>query len=479
MTLDEKKDSNDNASGEASSLTQKLVKKERREKKEQPIKEKKQDIAAKDKKKADELHTARPNDANTAAGERGEQKKVQASAPEPHHQQNPQQESHAPHAPVHASPHDHALHHEQAPTRSFDGGKGEASLDYWKIAAIILGLAFIVTLSVQSMIFVQNMRLSAQTASAMPAAPSNQGEGTAEPTDMSDHHGGSAAAPAGAPQPADTSNDPQVTLTVITDPRCATCDASQMLLVLTGQVFPKTTVKTVDLDSEEGLALIKKYAITAVPAYLYEKRVENSTNFGPVAKAMINKDDAYLIDPLATGAGKYLNPPDEDDDPVLGDKDAPVIIVEFSDFECSFCKRFHDETLPKIKEQYIRTGKVRFVYRDFPLPFHPDAQKTAEAAECADDQGQFWAYHDELFENQQALGTEKLRQYAQDLSLDMEEFNSCFDSGKHADEVKADLKDGANSGVSGTPTFFIGDELVSGAQPFSVFKAVIDAKLKE
>jgi len=187
----------------------------------------------------------------------------------------------------------------------------------------------------------------------------------------------------------------------------------------------------------------------------------------------------YLIHPAATGAGKYLNPPDEDDDPVLGDKDAPVTIVEFSDYECPFCGRFWSETLPKIKEQYIRTGKVKLVYRDFPLPIHSNAQKAAEAAECADDQGQFWVYHDKLFENQRALGMANLKGYAKDLGLDTEAFDDCLDSGKHADEVKADLEDGADGGVSGTPAFFINGVPVSGAQPFEEFQRIIDAVPEE
>lgn len=168
-----------------------------------------------------------------------------------------------------------------------------------------------------------------------------------------------------------------------------------------------------------------------------------------------------------------------DDDPAIGAKNAQVTIIEFSDFECPFCGR----ALPTVK-QVLKDyeGKVRVVYRDFPLSFHPNAQKAAEAAECADDQGKFWEYHDKLFANQQALTVDNLKQYAKDLGLDAAKFNSCLDSGKYASEVQKDMAAGSAAGVSGTPTFFIGNDengyqMIVGAQPYAVIKAAIDAEL--
>jgi protein-disulfide isomerase len=171
----------------------------------------------------------------------------------------------------------------------------------------------------------------------------------------------------------------------------------------------------------------------------------------------------------------------EDDDPFLGDENAPVVMIEFSDFQCPFCKRFRDQTFDQIKSQYIDTGKVKFVYRDFPLnSIHPYAQKSAEAAECADDQGKFWEYHDKLFENQQvwsSVGISEFKKYAQELGLDEDIFNSCLDSGKYTNEVNNDLSDAAAAGGRGTPFFIIGNTPLSGAQPFSVFQAAIEAEL--
>lgn len=201
-----------------------------------------------------------------------------------------------------------------------------------------------------------------------------------------------------------------------------------------------------------------------------------------------------------------------DDDPFKGPEDARVTIIEFSDFQCPFCKRFRDETLDLILQTY--GDDVRFVYRDFPITSlgHAYAQKAAEAAECSDEQGKFWEMHDLLFENQNemaslqkqvdspniegrtivsietARGTfyfditddiAKMKEFSQKLGLDTAAFNSCLDSGKYVSEVQKDLQDGQVAGVTGTPAFFINGKKIDGAQPFSVFKQMIDAKLEK
>ncbi|MEK6853393.1 MAG: thioredoxin domain-containing protein [Nanoarchaeota archaeon] len=167
-----------------------------------------------------------------------------------------------------------------------------------------------------------------------------------------------------------------------------------------------------------------------------------------------------------------------DDDAVKGDEDAPVTIIEWSDFECPFCARFYRDTLPLIEEEYIKTGKVKLVFRDFPLSFHQNAQKAAEAAECAGEQGKFWEMHDLLFEQGVEGGTAGFKQYAKQLGLNTAKFNECLDSGAMASEVRKDTADGAAAGIQGTPGFLINGKLVSGAQPFSSFKQVIDAELE-
>ncbi len=166
-----------------------------------------------------------------------------------------------------------------------------------------------------------------------------------------------------------------------------------------------------------------------------------------------------------------------DDDPVMGDEDAPVTIVEFSDFQCPFCKKANDEALNLVKEDYVKTGKVKLVFRDFPLEFHPEAELAALAAECADEQGKFWEYHDVLFANQDSLGDAKYKAWAEELGLDTEQFNDCYKSLKYLDDVRGDMADGQKYGVSGTPAFFVNGRLISGAQPYSVFKQEIENAL--
>jgi protein-disulfide isomerase len=166
-----------------------------------------------------------------------------------------------------------------------------------------------------------------------------------------------------------------------------------------------------------------------------------------------------------------------DDDHIFGDENAPVTIIEFSDYECPFCGRFYQQTLPQIKSNYIETGKVRLVYRDFPLSFHPNAQKAAEAAECAGEQGKYFEMHDRLFEKGVSGGVDSFKQYAAELGLNADTFNVCLDSGQMASEVQKDFADGQAAGVTGTPGFFINGKLVEGAQPFEVFAQIIEKEL--
>jgi protein-disulfide isomerase len=165
-----------------------------------------------------------------------------------------------------------------------------------------------------------------------------------------------------------------------------------------------------------------------------------------------------------------------------GARDAQVTIIEYSDFECPFCARFYSDTLSQIERDYISTGKVQFVYKHFPLSFHQNAQLAAEASECAGDQGSFFDYHDALYENQarwSALGdaTEQFVTYAQNLGLDSDDFRSCLTSGTHSEKVQADFQEGSQRGVRGTPAFFIDGQLISGAQPYAVFREAIEAAL--
>ena len=175
--------------------------------------------------------------------------------------------------------------------------------------------------------------------------------------------------------------------------------------------------------------------------------------------------------------------PTADDDPALGPEDAPVTIIEFGDFQCPYSGRFAGGTLQQILGEY--GDKVRFVFRDYPLPIHANAETAAEAAECAHEQEAFWKYHDVLFENQSALDVDSLKGYAASLGLDTERFNECLNSGKYADEVQADVADGRKAAVDlgleglATPSFFVGGHYMAGAQYYADFKEAIDFALRD
>jgi protein-disulfide isomerase len=162
------------------------------------------------------------------------------------------------------------------------------------------------------------------------------------------------------------------------------------------------------------------------------------------------------------------------DAPVRGNPEAPVTIVEFSDFQCPYCGRARP-TVARIREVY--GPNVRWVFRHFPLGFHTSAPKAGEAAVCAGDQGHFWEMHDHLFADQSKLGVADLKAAARAIGLDAAAFDQCLDSGRHADLVESDTEAGSRYGVSATPAFFINGRPVIGAQPFEAFARVIDEEL--
>ncbi len=165
--------------------------------------------------------------------------------------------------------------------------------------------------------------------------------------------------------------------------------------------------------------------------------------------------------------------------PSKGDPNSPVLMVEYSDFACSFCARFWQQTLPEIEKEYIDTGKVHFVYKDFIVV---GGDRAAEAAHCAAEQGKFWEYHDILFlrldeDRGKWSNSDIHREYAQELNLNVNELIGCFEERRYQDKVQGSTQEGIENGVTGTPAFFINGILVSGAQPFQVFQEAIEQEL--
>jgi len=172
---------------------------------------------------------------------------------------------------------------------------------------------------------------------------------------------------------------------------------------------------------------------------------------------------------------------------VIGRDDAPVTIIEFTDLQCPYCARYASQTFPRLKREYVDTGKLRYTSRDLPLPFHRLALPAAVASRCAGEQGRFWEYREALFASQSLLGTAPYGRIAGELGLDVERLEACRSSGEQESGVRADLTLAAQHGIRSTPTFVIGrvvngefqGEVVSGAQPYEFFKAKLDALLAE
>ena len=170
----------------------------------------------------------------------------------------------------------------------------------------------------------------------------------------------------------------------------------------------------------------------------------------------------------------------------IGSESAPLTLIEFTDYQCLYCRRFHLEAFKHLKEKYIDTGKVRFVSRDLPLAFHKNALPAAHAARCAEDQGKYWEMRHVLITNANKLGRDDILEYAANLSLDVSTFQSCVDTEKYADAIQTDITTANSAGITGTPTFVLGKtsedfrgvKLV-GAQPFKMLEARIKELLAE
>lgn len=224
---------------------------------------------------------------------------------------------------------------------------------------------------------------------------------------------------------------------------------------------------------------VRSLLLGPVPYYVVAEAPTGSTSAAPTSAQVGERPtSAAALSPTAEQPSPTVGIVEvsADDDPALGPPDAEVVIVEFLDFQCGYCGRFATETLYQILDTY--GDEIRFVSRDFPLTsIHTHAQKAAEAAQCAHEQGNYWEYHDLLLRNQQALTIDSLQGYAEQLGLDMMSFDECLESGRYTTEVQQDLADGETYGVTGTPTFFVNGRLLVGAKPFSAFQAAIEEEL--
>lgn len=213
---------------------------------------------------------------------------------------------------------------------------------------------------------------------------------------------------------------------------------------------------------------------------IYLEKMNKDTAAAPTANAVAAEDSGITPPPQVVDveAGHL---------PILGNNDAKVTVVIFSDFQCPFCKRYFDDSHSQLNEEYVKTGKVKLAFRHYPLTsIHPNAQKSGEAAECANEQGKFWDYHDLLFKNQEAWSqlsgeaiTTAFTDYAGELSLNTEQFRTCLETDKFQQAVVDDTTAGTNVQVDGTPTFFINGYRIVGAVPYAEIKQAIEDALKK
>ena len=218
-----------------------------------------------------------------------------------------------------------------------------------------------------------------------------------------------------------------------------------------------------------GIAIVAVIGFLVMAGmYWQERKSSNNTNLSDQI-ANNQKEDANQPAPSKTEVAVT------DSDHIRGNKNAPVTIIEFSDFQCPYCSRFH-ETMKQVVENY--PNDVRWVYKHFPLDsIHPYAKKAAEASECAADQGKFWEYTDELFENQRNINLEYLSMAAESIGLNTSQFDECLDSEKYKSKVNNDYQQGIQAGVRGTPGSFINGQSVPGALPYEQIKSMIDSQL--
>lgn len=226
------------------------------------------------------------------------------------------------------------------------------------------------------------------------------------------------------------------------------------------------------------------YVVVAVACYLLGLVIGSGSLSPPQEAAAVMVDEAQLRavilavleerDAAAatdTAPGRFAL---VDDDPYLGAEDAPVVIVEFSDFFCSYCKRHFDQTFTPLLENYGEY--IRYVYRDF-ARLTPESAPASEAAQCAFEQGKFWEFRADFFSNQEALGRDFYLETAAKHELDVEAFTTCIDERRYLDEVEIDGLDGQLAGVRGTPGFFINGQILSGAQPYGIFERMTQREL--
>ncbi len=278
-------------------------------------------------------------------------------------------------------------------------------------------------------------------------------------------------------------SDPKIFVDVVTDSSCETCDPSKALLWIR-RILPTVVINEIPYDSFDGQKLAAELSIRSLPAFVFSKEITETSFYAQASELFSELGGKFVFDMTKIGQapGKFLELPEiRPDTTLLGSKDDfRLTIIEYSDFECPYCKLFHSSVEQMLKEY---SGDIRFVYKHLPLSFHPQAENAALASECANDEGKFLPYSDILFAKQdeweKTTGTVKFKEYARTLRLNMRNFNTCLDTKKHLEKIQQDTAEAKEFGISGTPGIFVGDTFVGGAISYDELKSLIDKKLSK
>ncbi|MBM3256265.1 MAG: DsbA family protein [Candidatus Moranbacteria bacterium] len=276
--------------------------------------------------------------------------------------------------------------------------------------------------------------------------------------------------------------DPVIDVTVVNDENCKECEAESAILALKSAI-PTIVPKQIGVNSEEGEKLLKKTGSKAIPVFVFTKTIEKSEVFPKIQNVLSEKDGLYVLDTSVLGvAGKYteLPPFESKNQEVLGNPEAKISIIEFSDFQCPYCKVFY-ESLDKLLKEGDYKNKVKVSFKHLPLSFHAQSNNAAMAAECAGEQNRFWDMYNLLYSKQNdwqgSEGTAKFKTYAVSLKLDTAKFNQCMDTNKLQGDIDTDKELAKEYNISGTPAIFVGDEFISGAIQYEELKSKVDALL--
>lgn len=276
-------------------------------------------------------------------------------------------------------------------------------------------------------------------------------------------------------------SDPVVKVQVINDDNCVNCKPDEVLIGLR-RIMPTMLTEKVDVNSEQGKKLIETYSIKSIPAYIFSKEVESTDLYAQAQALFEKKDDQYVLktQELGVPAGKIVGTPDiRDNDVKLGANDSKVKLVEFSDFQCPYCKKNREEVTKKVLSEY--GDQVQYVFKQVPVDANPQSINAVLAAACANDQEKYIEYSDKLFENQtvwpKAKGNDIFKSYAKQVGLNVSEFNKCLDDKKYESLVKSDIEDAQKMGIEGTPSIFVNDQFQEGNVTFDSVKSAIENQL--